>query len=40
MTPIMASAQITAAQGEDQPRDPTIEEALRRVQAGKSGGCR
>ncbi|MFD9040827.1 hypothetical protein [Streptomyces bottropensis] len=38
MTPIMASPQFTAAQGDDQPRDPLIEEALRRVQTGKSGG--
>ncbi|MFE0356581.1 hypothetical protein ACFW2K_22245 [Streptomyces nigra] len=40
MAPIMASPQITGAQGGDQPHDPIIEEALRRVQTGKSGGSR
>lgn len=40
MTSIMASPQITGAQGDDQPHDPIIEEALRRVQTGKGGGNR
>ncbi|WP_019061481.1 hypothetical protein [Streptomyces prunicolor] len=40
MRPIMASPQITAAQGDDQPHDPIIDEALRRVQGGKGGGNR
>ncbi|MFJ8676741.1 hypothetical protein [Streptomyces sp. NPDC093589] len=41
MTSIMASAQLTtAAQDDDTPPDPFMEEALRRALASKSGGSR
>ncbi|MFH0246028.1 hypothetical protein ACGRHY_27260 [Streptomyces sp. HK10] len=40
MTSSMASIQLNTAQDDDTPHDPIIEEALRRVLAGKSGGAR